>query len=107
MAYITAPNEYRSLFFEARVPCACSGDMYSAVPMMPPVTVSLPAAKDLCHSEVGQLDLIVLIDQQVGRFEIAMHDPRVVRGFQCRANLDGVVDRTVPREFVSLARSRW
>ena len=45
-----------------------------------------------CQSHIHQLDPLVFADQDVGRFDIAMHDVTAACMFQGIGNLQGVVD---------------
>ena len=54
--------------------------MYAQLPMTLPVPVHpclIGATRD---AEVDQIGEIVLVNQDVGRFDVAMHQPHLVRG---------------------------
>lgn len=50
------------------------------------------------QSKIEHLDLIVWRDLHIGRFEIAMHDPALVRGLERFRDLRGNAQRLVERQ---------
>ena len=78
----------------AVLPWACSGERYCGVPITWPVSVSADALGGAGDAEVGDLDLPVGGDQQVGRLDVAVHDAGGVRGAERVGGLgEEVADR--------------
>ena len=80
----TTASAYRSLAGDERSPIACSGARYPAVPITVPVACESRAATGARDPEVGDVHVVVAVEQQVARLDVAMHDPARV----------GVVERT-------------
>ena len=78
-----APIENTSLAGVARSPRACSGAMYSGVPMTTSAAVSPDVAPRMMRdAEVGQVGAAGLVEQDVGRLDVAVHDAGAVGGGQ-------------------------
>ena len=53
--------------------------------------------KHLRHAKVGDLHRAVLRNQQIGRLQVAVNDPHIVRMLQPRTDLHRDLDRLLPR----------
>ena len=73
---------------EAGFPEACSGDMYPGEPMIGSrLGQPAPVEDTLGQSEVGDVRPALVIEQDVGRLEVAVEDPALVRVVHGRGDL--------------------
>ena len=62
--------------------------MYRSVPTMSPVRVELVAVLGLGQAEVGDPDLALGVEQQVGRLDVAVEDALLMSVFERLGHLD-------------------
>ena len=73
-SHSTTPSENTSERWSTGSPEACSGDMYSTLPLRPPTCVSLMRPCALRDAEVDHLHRALERDQDVLRRDVAMND---------------------------------
>ena len=107
ISYSTAPKLNTSERASSGFPCACSGDMYAAVPITVPSTVCVSSASAVAVSfanpKSSSLMVPFLCDQNVAGFQIAMQNASPVRFFERGRDLKRQPARPLPR---AAARSR-
>ena len=90
-------------------PRACSGAMYSGVPVTTPVLVT-PGRVDLARdAEVGDVGVpagLVALDEDVGRLDVAMHQPLAMRGVERVGHVADDGDALLARHLLATARER-
>ena len=63
------------------------------------------AAELLGDAEVGQVRVVVLVEQDVGRLHVAVHEPAPVRGVEGAGDLGQDRERPLGRELAARARA--
>ena len=89
IAYSTLPRLNRSARWSSGSPAACSGDMYSGVPAMRPRLRQAGVVGGAGQAEVGELDALhAVLQQDVGRLDVAVDQPLRVRRRQAAGDLE-------------------
>ena len=101
ISYSTQPNAQMSARRSTALPFACSGDMYAAVPSRTPACVAIrltvgelamsmedaSPSSAFAKPEIEHLHRVVVRHLHVRGFQIAVHDPALVRVFERVADL--------------------
>ena len=89
----TMASAYKSARPSSGAPDACSGAAYRAVPTTEPAgSVQLASASAACQTEVGDSQDAVLVEEQVRRLDVAVHEPAHVCILERRGDLGANVD---------------